>query len=266
MLVSIIIPAYRQEKTIKEDVENVHSVMSQTRWSFEIIVVVDGFDDSTYEQAQKVKKPNVKVYGYPSNHGKGYAVRYGMARANGDLISFIDSGMDINPNGISMLLEHLEWYNADVIVGSKGHPVSKTNYPFLRKLYSFGYHVLVRLFFGLKLRDTQTGLKVYRRKVLEKVLPRVLVKQFAFDVEILAVAYHLGFTRIYEAPVEVNWDFENTNFNAFLFLEPHIRYMLWDTFAVFYRMHILRYYNDDSKRRWVYDEELQMRVNTGEMQ
>lgn len=265
MKVSIIIPIYKQEKTIKVDLENICQVMSKTRWEYEVIGVVDGSPDDSYKEAKKAKDPNLKIYKYDVNKGKGYAIRYGMARATGDYVSFIDSGMDIDPNGISMLLEHMEWYNADIIVASKKHPASQLNYPLMRKIYSFGYHLLIKLLFGLKLGDTQTGLKVYKRQVLEKVLPRLLVKQFAFDIEILAVAKSLGFNRIYEAPVKIKWDFKNSNFSMVLIFDKHIRAMLLDTLAVFYRLKILRYYSDQSKRRWVYDKDLEMRVNTGEL-
>lgn len=265
MLISIIIPAHKQAKTILRDISNIYDVMSQTRWDFELIVVVDGFSDDTLKEAKKLKKPNVIVTGYETNRGKGYAVRYGMARSSGDIVSFIDAGMDIDPNGISMLLEHLFWYDADIIVGSKRHPVSQVNYPFLRRLYSFGYHMMCKMFFGIKLKDTQTGLKVFKRKVLEKVLPRLMVKDFAFDIEVLAVSKYLGFDRIYEAPVKVNWDSINTHFNKLLFLEPAIRKMIVNTVAVFYRLKFLKYYDDSSNRKWVYDKELEMRINTGEL-
>lgn len=269
MLVSIIVPAYKKEKTIQKDVVSIYETMKQTRWDFEIIVVVDGFLDKTFENAKKLKQKEVKVIGYGTNHGKGYAVRFGMARAKGDLIAFIDSGMEIDPNGISLTLEHMEWYEADIIVASKRHAASKANYQLLRKIYSWGYYLLVRFLFGLKVTDTQTGLKVYKREVLEAVLPRLLVKEYAFDIELLAVAKHLGFARIFDAPVQVSIDFsKGSRFKKKrpLFFDPFIRKMLVDTFAVFYRMYLLRYYNDDSQRKWVYDEELDMRVNTGEME
>ncbi len=263
MLVSIIIPAYKQEKTIKADVENIIKVMSQTRWDFEVIVVADGILDKTMDEAKKVKAPNLQVYGYPHNKGKGYAVRYGMARAKGEYILFIDAGMEINPNGISMILEHMEWYKADIVVGSKRHPVSKVHYPLIRKLYSWAYFTLVYALFRLRVHDTQTGLKVFRREVLEKVLPRLIVKQYAFDIELLAVSKYLGFTKIYEAPIELSFDFTSgTRFTKFLFFEPMIRNMLRDTVAVFYRMYILGYYHPKNKQKWVYDEDLQMRINS----
>lgn len=265
MLLSIIIPAYKQQKTIYKDIANIHDVMSNTRWDFELIIVVDGAVDKTFEEASKFKKSNVRVVGYDTNKGKGYAVRYGMARAKGDIVSFIDAGMDIDPNGISMLLEHMAWYDADIIVGSKRHPVSQVDYPFFRKVYSFAYRILCKVLFGLNLKDTQTGLKIFKRKVLEKVLPRLIVKEFAFDIELLAVAYHLGFRRIYEAPVKINLDLGNTNFNRNILFDYYIRRMLWDTLAIFYRLKILRYYDDKSNRKWIYDKELEMRVNTGEL-
>lgn len=264
-LVSIIVPCYKQEKTIKADLENILETLSKTRWDYEVIVVVDGILDKTYEVARSIQNKKLRVYGYETNKGKGYAIRYGMARAEGDLVSFIDAGMDINPNGISMLLEHMEWYDADIIVGSKKHPVSKVNYPLIRKIYSWGYHTMVKLLFGLDIKDTQTGLKVFKREVLEKALPRLVIKKFAFDIELLAVSKYLGFKKIYEAPVNVTIDFSKSSFTPLFILDRNIRNMIIDTFAVFYRMFILNYYNDASKRKWIYDSELEMRVNTGEL-
>ncbi|NMB70455.1 glycosyltransferase [candidate division WWE3 bacterium] len=266
MLVSVIVPAYKQQKTIKDDIRRIYNVMTKTRWDFEIIVVVDGFQDKTYENACELKLSEVTVVGYPTNRGKGYAVRYGMARAVGDYIAFIDSGMDIDPNGISMILEHMEWYEADIIVGSKGHPASKVVYPWWRKMYSKGYYALVRILFGIKVRDTQTGLKVYKREVLEKVLPRLVVKKFAFDIELLSVAKRLGFKRIYEAPVVITMDYKRSSFTRLLFLDPEIQRILYDTISIFYRMHFLKYYDDNSRRKWVYDKELDLYVNTGEVE
>lgn len=265
MKVSIIVPAYKQEKTILEDIENISNTMSKTRWDYELICVVDGFLDRTFENASKTKDKKIKVFGYETNKGKGYAVRYGMARAEGDIIAFIDAGMDINPNGISLILEHMEWYNADIMVGSKRHSASRVNYPFIRKVFSLIYQIMVRILFNLNIKDTQVGLKIFKRKVLEKVLPRLLVKKFAFDIEILAVANYLGFKKIYDAPVELNLNIFNSNFQPIkLIFNKNIWSMIIDTLAVFYRLRILKYYDDSYKRNWVYDKELEMRVNTGE--
>lgn len=262
-LVSVIIPAYKQEKTILRDVENIDEVMSKTRFDYEIIVVVDGFVDKTFKNIRKTNRKKVRIYGYENNRGKGYAIRYGIARSRGDYVVFIDSGMEIDPNGISLLLEHLEWYNADIIVGSKRHPASKIDYSFIRRFYSWGYHIIVKILFGFKVRDTQSGLKVFRREVLEKVLPRLLVKEFAFDVEILAVSRYLGFKRIYEAPIQIKLGTNYSNFTPFLIMDKNIRRMLIDTLAVFYRLRILNYYSDAKRKDWVYDRELDTNVKKG---
>lgn len=244
-------PAYRQEKTIARDLKHVLDVMNEglkRNYKFEIICVVDGLVDKTHKEALKVKSRKLKVFQYKENKGKGYAVRYGMSKAKGDLISFLDTGMEISPKGIMMLLAHMDWYNADIIVGSKKHPVSRVNYPFLRKIFSFGYHFGVRILFGLQLKDTQSGIKVFKRRVVDRMLKRLLVKKYAMDIEMLAVARYLGFKRIYEAPIEVKFSKGTSRINW-----KTIYWMIWDTCAVFYRLKLLNYYHDANKKNWIKD-------------
>lgn len=260
-LLSLIIPVYRQERTIEKNLRNILSECAFLHVPFEIIIVIDGMEDKSFEIAKLVKSPAIRVVGYKTNHGKGYAVRFGMGKSRGDIIGFLDAGGDLSEVGLSMMLEHFKWYNADIIVGSKRHPVSKVMYPLERKVLSWGYQQLVRLLFGLNVRDTQVGMKLYRRNVLEDVLPRLVVKQFAFDIEILAVAQHLGYTRIYEAPVEL--DFTGVSSITSASVWKTIRNMLWDTLAVFYRLKILHYYDNMNKRKWVFDPELNYKVNIG---
>lgn len=259
-LLSIIVPAYKQARTIRSDLENIQKTLEKglKGFDYEIICVVDGKLDTTRENARKLKHPKIRVVGYKHNKGKGYAVRYGIVRSKGDLVSFIDAGMEISPASIMMLMAHMQWYEADIIVGSKRHPVSRVNYPFLRRIYSVGYHLGVKLLFGLKISDTQSGIKVFKKSVLEKVLPRLLVKRYAMDIEMLAVANYLGFNKIYEAPIEVKFDQSTSSVKWSTVLK-----MLWDTLAVFYRLRVLRYYDNRNERKWEYDKELKFRVNIG---
>lgn len=257
---SIIIPVYKQEKSIAQDLFNISSVLNQIRYDYEIIVIIDGKTDNSYQVIKNLKLKKTKIYNYKHNHGKGYAVRYGMSKTKGDYIAFIDSGMEIDPNGISMILEHMEWYNADIIVGSKQHPASQVNYPLDRKIISFGGHLMAKYLLQINIRDTQTGLKIFKRQVLIKILPRLLIKQYAFDLEILAVANYLGFHRIYEAPIKLNYSFKSLTHASGLKI---IWQCFKDTLAVFYRLRILHYYDDKNKRKWIYDPDLEMRVNTG---
>lgn len=246
-LVSIVVPAYKKEANIKKDLESIDRTLKEglgSNYNHEIICVVDGSPDRTEEEARKVKSERVRVFSYKNNRGKGYAVRYGMKKTKGDLVSFLDAGMEYPPKGVMMLMAHMEWYDADVIVGSKRHPVSRVNYPILRRILSVGYHFGVKVLFGIPITDTQSGIKIFKRKVVEKVLPRLLVKRYAMDIEMLAVAKRLGFKRIYEAPVELSFNEDTSTIDWSTILK-----MFWDTLSVFYRLKILRFYDDGNWKR-----------------
>src|SRR3989344_17206 len=202
---SLIIPAYQQEKLI----------------------------------IKNAKIPKVKVLAYNKNQGKSYAIRLGMREAKGDYVMFLDAGCRFDPNGISMLLEHMEWYNADIIVGSKRHPASQVNYPLMRKVLSYGYYYIVKFLFGINVKDTQAGIKIYKKKVLQRVLPRLLEKKFAGDLEILVVAQLFGFKRIYEAPIKLDYHLSGLTSAATWMSVLNI---FIDTLAIYYRKNTLHYY------------------------
>ena len=248
-LLSIVVPAYKQEQTIEKDLKSIIKTLDlglPIEVDFEVICVVDGSLDKTEANARKIKSKNLRVYSYKVNQGKGHAVRHGMSKAGGDLVSFLDAGMDISPKGIMMLLAHMEWYGADVVVGSKRHPVSRVNYPLFRHILSVGYHYGIKFLFGLKLTDTQSGIKIFRREVVDKILPRLLVKRYAMDIEMLAVAKYLGFKRIYEAPIEVKFEKGESSIGW-----QTIFNMAWDTAAVFYRLKLVDYYNYKNRKNWL---------------
>jgi hypothetical protein len=153
--------------------------------------------------------------------------------------------MDLDPTEISIMLDIMDWNNADIVVGSKLHPESKVKYPIQRKILSWGYRTLTHVLFGFNVKDTQVGFKLFRGKVAKDVFSRIIVKRFAFDIEVLTVAQKLGYTKIYEAPVKLNFNHASSvtsgNFWKVIFS------MLWDTAAVFYRLRILRYYDKKYK-------------------
>lgn len=242
--ISIILPAYKQEKTIAEDIKQIDAALASLAIPYELIVVIDGVEDNTYAEAKKLKNPHLKLLVIPNNVGKGYAVRYGMLQGKHDVIGFIDAGMDLDSGGIGLLLEYMSLYDADIIIGSKLHPDSIVTYPLQRRILSKGYRTLTRTLFGFAVRDTQVGLKLFRRDVVMEVFPRLVVKRFAFDVEVLAVAYALGYKKIYEAPIKLtfNWGSSIKTITSNSFWKV-IYSMLWDTFAVFYRLRILRFYD-----------------------
>lgn len=244
-LVSVIVPAYRQEKTIVQNIKQFISVLDTIRYDYEIIIVIDGQVDNTLNLLRKEKLSKTIVISYEENRGKAFAIRMGMNRAKGDYVMFIDSGFEIDPNGISMLIEHMEWYNADIIVGSKRHPASYVSYTWQRRILSYGYYFFVKLLFGINVRDTQAGIKIFRKKVLSSILPRLLEKRFAGDLEMLVVAKQLGFQRIFEAPIKLDYQFSDLTSAATV---RSISMIFVDTIAIFYRAKILRYYKSTHHR------------------
>ncbi len=239
-MLSILMPAYNEASSIAENVCETVETMHALGIDFEIVVIDDGSLDGTHLAASNALRAwpdHVRVVRCTRNEGKGNALICGAAYAKGDRVAFLDADMDLHPEQLADFFAIMEARDADVVVGSKFHPGSNVDYPFVRRIYSFFYYMLVRSMFGLPVRDTQTGIKLFKREVLERVLPRVLVKRFAFDVELLANAHHLGY-RIAEAPVTVN--FKRVCSRVRL---PAVWNVFVDTLAIFYRMRIARYYD-----------------------
>jgi len=239
---SVVMPIYKQENLVAKYLNSIDKVLSKLNVTYEIICVVDGYVDNTYANAKKLKLPNLKVVGYEKNQGKGNAVRYGMSQAKGKIIGFVDGGFDLHYSAIPLALEHMKWYDADIIVGSKRHAASKVTYPWQRRMYSWGYQMGVRLLFGMNIKDSQVGMKFFKREIVKKIMPKLLIKKFAFDIEMLAVAYSYGYKRIYETPINLEMQFNTSSIASFGFIKTVLN-MLWDTVAVFYRLKILHYYS-----------------------
>jgi glycosyltransferase involved in cell wall biosynthesis len=239
---SVIVPAYREGRHIRENLSRLLAELDTLNVSYEVIVVSDGNIDETVSEAEQVVSPHIKVIEYNRNMGKGYALRCGVSHSSGELVTFIDADMELDPRYIKGFIAVMESFECDAVVGSKRHPMSNVDYPALRRLQSLIYHLLIRVLFNLKIRDTQTGLKLFRRPVLEDALPVLAIKRFAFDLELLVVAHQFGYRKVIEAPVNLTYKFDSTvDFEAAL-------HILWDTAAIFYRLRILRYYEKQRRR------------------
>jgi len=236
---SLIIPVYKQEKTIVHNLKAIKDALDKIRYDYEIITVIDGKVDKSFSVINGARLKKVKCLYYKENRGKAYAIRLGMHEAVGDYVMFMDSGNEIDPNGISMLLEHMEWYDADIIVGSKRHPASQVNYALMRKILSNGYYWFVKFLFGVSVHDTQAGIKIFRKRVLSKLLPRLVEEKFAGDLETIVVADSLGFKRIFEAPIKLDYNLGSFTSAATV---KAISQILFDTLAIFYRLKIVKYY------------------------
>ncbi len=240
---SIIVPAYKEERNIARTLRDIVAVHDSVGYAYEIVVVVDGSPDNTAAEARSVRSEHITVLDYMPNQGKGYALRYGTDQAKGEIITFADAGGDFDPRQFDRFVKLMDAFDADLVIGSKRHPASRVNYPFKRRVFSRGYHMLVKLLFGLNVTDTQTGLKFLKKNVAKDVMPRLLVKQYAFDLEMLVVAQQLGYRRIFEAPVDLEFNTTGSGINV-----RAIQKMFIDTLAIFYRARILNYYRRQNKK------------------
>jgi glycosyltransferase involved in cell wall biosynthesis len=205
---------------------------------FEIVAVSDGSIDATEaELLAHAPAGAFRVFHYDRNLGKGYAIKLGALEARGEWIGFVDADLDLDPRDLGTYVKHAQEEGLDFAIGSKRHPDSVVEYPPVRVAASWLFQQLVRLLFRLNVRDTQVGLKVFRREIAEQVLPFLLVKRFAFDIELLAVSRAFGFDRIGEMPVSLDYKFTGSGVRSRAVLRALI-----DTAAIFYRLRILRYY------------------------
>jgi glycosyltransferase involved in cell wall biosynthesis len=234
---SLVTPVYNGAGYIAQNLSDIVAALEALGRPFEVIVVSDGCTDGGPALARALQDERVTVLDYPENAGKGTAILHGIAHARGRLVGWLDSDLDISPESIVYAANRFEEAPVDAVVGSKRHPQSRVCYPLLRRVYSTGYQLLVRLLFRINVRDTQVGAKVFRREMLDTVAPLVLVKRHAFDLEILAVGAEFGFDRVEEAPVALAYRFSGTSINS-----NAVYRMLLDTLAIAYRIHIRHYY------------------------
>jgi glycosyltransferase involved in cell wall biosynthesis/O-antigen/teichoic acid export membrane protein len=236
---TLVVPFYNPGSRLGKHVVEIVDVLSSSNLSFEILAVSDGSTDHSEEQLAAIHSDSLTLVRLDENQGKGAALRAGLSKGRGEYLGFIDGDGDLPANLLSDLLGIIDREHPDLIFGSKRHPRSEVVYPPLRRIYSWSYQQLNRVLFHLPIRDTQTGIKVFRRDVLAAVLPRMVEKRFAFDLELFVVARQQGFRNFVEMPVNIGERFSST-----VSLRS-ARNTLVDTFAIFYRLRILHFYERD---------------------
>jgi len=232
---SVIVPVYNGEKFIAENLEQMKKEVSAVFPNYEIIAVIDGKTDKSMEEAKKVR--GIKVVAYEKNQGKGAALKEGFKHSTGEYVTFADADRDIPIKQIKNFVPYMA--TADLIIGSKRHPFSKVNYPFLRKILSRGFQLYSWLILQVHLRDTQSGLKLIKREVLDVIMPLILVKRYAFDLELCFLAQKHGF-RTVEAPIYVNFDNSKKGSASW----KTVLGMFLDVLAIRYRYSFINYYQE----------------------
>jgi dolichol-phosphate mannosyltransferase len=230
---SFVVPAYNEEDFIEDTLDTIETVIKGKNLPYEIVVVDDGSLDGTLAKVTKYAKNNghVKVVSYTKNVGKGHAVKTGFMQSSGDMVVFADSDMEIDLSMVSKYLQALE--DGDIVIASKRHSGSQVEAPFSRKLLSLCFNRLVRLLTGFPLNDTQSGLKAMRKSAFVDIFPRLTVKRYAFDAELLAVA-HLCGLKVVEMPVNIKLDVS--------FKPKEIWHMFIDLLGIAYRLRVIHWY------------------------
>jgi len=236
---SVILPVYHLADSIEANLASVAACLDAGGIPYELVPVDDGSGDGTAEALQRAaaRRPEIiRPVCLAKNAGKGNALREGFRASRGGYVLLLDGDLDIAPKMLPKFFDSMAKHGSDIVVGSKRHPESQVQYPWHRRLSSVIYYSLVRLFIGLPVTDTQTGMKLFRRQPLGEALARMLVKTYAFDLELLAIACGRG-AKISEAPVEIRF---GQKFGALKIRT--VREMVHDTLAVFYRLRLLHYY------------------------
>jgi len=239
--ISVIIPAYDKRKLgLADFVDKVSQEVLSIALDVEIVIVCLKDDAIIYSEALVLseKNKNISIVEHDPKIGKEYAyLLEGFKKTKGEYILYVDPHSKLNLKALSGFRKVIDKDKVDIVIGSKHHVNSRVEYSDFRKKIGNLYYLFIRHFLGLKVYDLQTGMKLYKRKVLEKVIPLIVTKKYAFDLEILTCANHLGF-KIGEAPVEIDKSYEFEKLGL-----PLIYHAAIDTLAVFYRLRFLKFYD-----------------------
>ncbi|MGQ0604560.1 MAG: dolichyl-phosphate beta-glucosyltransferase [Anaerolineales bacterium] len=205
MHLSVIIPAYNEAQRLGPNLSPVLDFLARHYADSELIIVDDGSTDATAESVRRAiaTEPRARLISYQPNHGKGYAVRTGVAASRGDLVLFMDADLATPLDEIPDILGVLADTQADIVIGSRGLPASAiaVKPPPFRRFASWVFDQIKYALVGLRgLADTQCGFKVFRGGIARQLFALGKVDRFMFDVEILFLAERAGLV-IREMPV-----------------------------------------------------------------
>ena len=181
---------YNEEGNIEQAVTSALAVLAEVADSYEVIVVNDGGGDRTGEIADRLSagNPHVRVVHHSDNRGYGAALRSGFAAAQYPLVVLVDGDNQFDLGELPVLLRALD--RCDVV---SGYRITRSD-PLIRRVYAFMYNRLARMLFHIPIRDVNCGFKLYRRDLLDRLLPQLRSTGALINVEALARARKLGAT------------------------------------------------------------------------
>lgn len=214
-MVSLVIPAYNEEKRIAKTIEVFYDYMESTFAEFELLVVNDGSKDNTLLvlEEYKEKMPKLRVLTYEKNRGKGGAVKYGVENAEGDYIFFTDADMPYPIENVKKAVDIFEEKNVDAVLGKRMQTENGEKYPWYRTLFSKGFSLFVNVVLRIRTNDTQCGFKGFKKDAAKLIFSKNKLTGWGFDVEIffLADKFDMSIERI---EVELFHDNEGSKINV----------------------------------------------------
>ena len=207
-MLSIVVPAYNEAGRIVNSLAAIQEYVLRKDFHIETIVVDDGSTDNTAELVSR--QAGIQVLRNGRNRGKGFSVRRGVMEARGELVLFTDADLSAPIDEADKLLVAMESSHADAVVGSRAlaRELIGTHQSRLREMGGRLFNLLVRIFTGLNVQDTQCGFKLFRNAAAREIFERQTMAGFSFDVEDLVIARVLGY-KVIEVPVVWN-DVEGT--------------------------------------------------------
>ena len=201
---SVVIPAYNEEKRISATLLDIDRYLSNQDYDYEIIVISDGSKDNTATVVENTKQlvKNLRLIDNKENHGKGYVVRQAMLEAKGDYRLFMDADNSTKIDHLDLFWSELK--NNDIVIGSieiKGAKIDEQSNWYRRWLGSLSKYI-IRIVAGIwEIHDSQRGFKCFSALAAEKIFPKQTILGWGFDIEILVLAKRMRF-KIKELPVD----------------------------------------------------------------
>jgi len=204
MDLSIVIPAYNEEKRIKKTLDIIIDYFENKKLDFEIFIVNDGSKDKTKEIIEEYSKKykQVILLDNGKNRGKGYSVNHGVKKAQGQLILFSDADLSTPIEEYDKLRRYID-LGYDIIIGSrriKGANI-KIKQPLHRRILGKGFGFIVSLITIKGIKDTQCGFKLFKKDIAKETFNLQKISGFSFDVEILYIAKKKFRAKIKEVPI-----------------------------------------------------------------
>lgn len=206
MYLSVIIPAYNEEKHIRKTIESIYEYLLGKNIEHEIIVVTDGSMDKTNDIVRSMFSviPTLQLLDYDQNRGKGFAVCQGMLKAKGKYRLFTDADNATTIDHIEKMMPFFE-RGYDIVIGSialKGSTIVSGSEPLWRRIFGTMGNMFIQIMAVPGIQDTQRGFKIITAKAAENIFPKMTIDRWGFDIEMLALARKFGY-QIKEVPI--NW-------------------------------------------------------------